>query len=479
MLAGNESEGKGEIRMKKYMANALLLLGALVPGASAQQAAAPPPAELTVSVPYREFTLPNGLRVIVHEDHSTPIVSVNTWYHVGSRNERAGRTGFAHLFEHLMFEGSKNVQEGQFDQLLEAAGANNNGSTSPDRTNYYEDGPSSALELMLYLDADRMGWLPEAMTEAKLNGQRDVVKNERRQSLENRPYGLAFEKLSAALYPAGHPYHHQPIGSMEDLEAAKLQDVIDFFRTYYAPNNASMAIAGDVSFETVRELVTKYFSEIPRGPAVPPVQAQMPELTSEQFLTYEDQVQLPRLYKSWHSPSYYKAGDAEMDVLASILTDGKSSRLYKKLVYEDQIAQDVGAFQSSTLYSSTFNVIITAKPDIALSRIDAAVENELREIATNGVTPAELERARNKIETSFIDALQHIGDFGGKADRLNGYLFYTGTPGFAQEDLARYRRITPAALQEAARRYLVEKNGVTLSVVPKGKTELAAQRSAS
>ena len=450
----------------------MLLLSALLIAApaSAQQSAG-----LDLDLPYREFSLPNGLRVLVHEDPSTPIVSVNVWYHVGSKNERPGRTGFAHLFEHLMFEGSQNVPEGAFDQWLEAAGARNNGSTNPDRTNYYEDGPVSALELMLYLEADRMGWLPEVMTQTKLEGQREVVKNERRQSYENRPYGLAWETLTAALYPPGHPYHHTTIGSMDDLNAAALQDVIDFFRTYYAPNNATLAIAGDVRFDRVRELVTRYFADIPRGPAVPPVEAQPARLSAQKHLVLEDNVQLPRLYKAWHTPAYYAPGDADMDVLASVLAGGKASRLYRKLVYEQQIAQDVGAFQSSAQLGSQLVVVVTGRPGVDLERLEEAVEAELRAIANEGVEQREVRRAMNKIETSFVDALQNVGGFGGKADRLNGYLFYTGTAGYVDEDVARYRAVTPATVQAAARRFLVEQPGVSVSVVPRGKTELAAK----
>ena len=446
----------------------------------APELAAQDPAGIAVDLPYREFTLPNGLRVIVHEDHSTPVVSVNTWYHVGSKNERPGRTGFAHLFEHLMFEGSGHVAEGRIDELLEAAGgATPNGSTSEDRTNYYLDAPSNALEMLLYLEADRMGWLPDAMTEAKLDAQREVVKNERRQSYDNRPYGFARERLSAALYPVGHPYHHTTIGSLADLDAAELDDVLDFFRTYYAPNNATLAIAGDVSFDRVRELVTRYFGPIPRGPAVPPVEVPDASLGQSKYLLLEDDVQLPRLYKAWHTPPAFQAGDAAMDLVGSILADGKSSRLYRKLVYEDQIAQDVYAAQSSSLLGSTFDIIVTAKPGVDLTRIDAAVTAELRAIAETGISESEMERARNKLETRFVDALQNVGSFGGKADQLNGYLFFTGTPGYVQRDLERYRSLTPSALREALQRFLIAAPSVTLSVVPTGNPDLAVREPAS
>lgn len=448
---------------------AVLLLTVASPLASQERARA------TVDLPFVTFTLPNGLRVIVHEDRSVPLVAVNIWYHVGSKDERPGRTGFAHLFEHVMFEGSANVAEGQFDELLEAAGGNNNGSTSVDRTNYWETVPSSALELALWLEADRMGWLLPAMTQEKLDGQREVVKNERRQSYENRPYGLAWERILAELYPPGHPYRHPTIGSMADLDAATLEDVKDFFRTYYAPNNASLAIAGDVDADSVRVLVERYFGEIPPGPPVPRVEAPPARLESTRHLVMEDRVQLPRLYMAWHTPSSFEEGDAEMDVAASILADGKVSRLYRKLVYEEQLAQDVSAFQESKLLGSTFYVVVTARPGVGLARLEAAVRAELEAIATQGIEPRELERAKNKIETAYVDALQRVGGFGGKADRLNQYLFYAGDPGYVEEDLERYRRLTPSAVQEAVRRHLVDAPAVVLSVVPEGRQELAAK----
>jgi len=448
---------------------AVLLLAVASPLASQERERA------TVDLPFVAFTLPNGLRVIVHEDRSVPLVAVNIWYHVGSKDERPGRTGFAHLFEHVMFEGSANVPEGKFDELLEAAGGNNNGSTSVDRTNYWETVPSSALELALWLEADRMGWLLPAMTQEKLDGQREVVKNERRQSYENRPYGLAWERILAELYPSGHPYRHPTIGSMADLDAATLEDVKDFFRTYYAPNNASLAIAGDVDADSVRVLVERYFGEIPPGPPVPRVEAPPARLEATRYLVMEDRVQLPRLYMAWHTPAIFKEGDAELDVAGSILAGGKVSRLYRKLVYEEQLAQDVSAGQDSKLLGSTFYVVVTARPGVGLAQLEAAVRAELAAMATQGVEPRELERAKNKIETAYVDALQRVGGFGGKADRLNLYLFYAGDPGYVEEDLERYRRLTPSAVQEAVRRYLVDAPAVVLSVVPEGRQDLAAK----
>ena len=284
-----------------------------------------------IKIPYTRYVLPNGLNVILHEDHSTPTVSVNTWYHVGSGYEKAGRTGFAHLFEHLMFEGSGNVKNGDFNKLLEAAGGHNNGSTNPDRTNYFEDVPTNALELALYLDSDRLGFLLDSMSSEKVDGQRDVVKNERRQSYENRPYGLSWEILYKNIYPASHPYSWTTIGSMEDLSAASYPDVVDFFKTYYVPNNASLVIAGDIDPVKTLELVKKWFGEIPAGKPVPPQNPATAKLNEVKVLLHEDKVQLPRLYMAWITPQFFAPGDAELDILASILSGGKKFPLLQKI----------------------------------------------------------------------------------------------------------------------------------------------------
>ena len=322
----------------------LLLLLSAIP------LAAQSPAML--QVPYRQFRLANGLNVILHQDKSVPVVAVNVWYHVGSANERPGRTGFAHLFEHLMFEGSKNVKEGEFDNLLEAAGGNNNGSTTNDRTNYVIDVPANALELALYLESDRMAYLLDTMSPARVDGQRDVVKNERRQSYENRPYGMASIELDKMLWPANHPYSWPTIGYMEDLTAASHEDVVQFFKKYYAPNNASLVIAGDIDFDRTRALVQKWFGEVLRAGDVEPVAPPAAVLTEVKRKTLTDRVRLPRLYLAWLTPSLYAPGDATLDVASSVLAGGKNSRLYKRLVYDTQMAQDVTAFQSSgALYS--------------------------------------------------------------------------------------------------------------------------------
>ena len=429
---------------------------------------------MDVHIPYTQFTLENGLNVLVHRDSSIPVASVNVWYHVGSMNERPGRTGFAHLFEHIMFEGSENVPEGDFDKLLEAAGGANNGSTTPDRTNYWQNVPTNALELALWLEADRMGWLLEAMDQRKLDLQREVVKNERRQSYENRPYGLAFETLGHALYPPDHPYHWSTIGSMEDLSAATLDDVREFFRTYYAPNNASLSVAGDVDPRFVRRLVERYFGEIPSGPPVPAVEAPGAVLEEDSYLVLEDDVQLPRLYMAWHSPAAYEADDAGSQVLASILTDGKSSRLHRRLVYDEQLAQDVDGFQSGGKLGGAFYLVATAKPGVGLPVLERAIREELGRLANRGVTDEELERALNPIEADFVRGLERVGSFGGKADMLNEYFFYTGDPGFVRRDLARFHAASPEDVADAARRHLIDARGIVLSVVPRGEASLAA-----
>ncbi|HYG19250.1 MAG TPA: pitrilysin family protein, partial [Ohtaekwangia sp.] len=331
-----------------------------------------------ISVPYEQFTLPNGLHVILHRDNTVPRATVNMWYHVGSGSEKPGRTGFAHLFEHILFEGSGHVPEGKFDSWLEAAGANNNGSTTEDRTNYYEDIPANALDLALFLESDRMGYLLDVMDPSKVDGQRDVVKNERRQSYENRPYGKAYLELPPLLYPEGHPYSWTVIGSMEDLSAASHQDVVDFFKTYYVPANASLCIAGDIDIAKTRSTVEKWFSDVPAGklpsaaPTPPPAM-----LIEEKRKVIEDKVQLPRLMMVWLTPPNYHPGNAEIDVISQLLTQGKNSRLYKRLVYDLQIAQSVSAYQDSKKLGSELMISVDARPGVKLGEIEKIILEEI------------------------------------------------------------------------------------------------------
>jgi zinc protease len=444
------------------MKRLVLLMSLLALPAAAQQ----------VSIPHTTFTLPNGLRVIVAEDHSAPLAAVNVWYHVGSGYERPGRTGFAHLFEHIMFEGSKNVPEGDFDNWLEAAGARNNGSTSNDRTNYYEVMPSNAVELALWLEADRMGGLLDAMSPSKLEGQRGVVKNERRQSYENQPYGLLWEAAPPLLYPAGHPYSWTTIGSMADLDAAQLEDVNQFFRTYYAPNNASIAIVGDVDPAQVRQWVERYFGWIPRGTEVQRPTIPQPALAATTYTTREDRVTLPEVTMFWRTGPMFSRDEAAVNALAAILTQGKSSRLYKRLVYDEQVAAFTVAQNEAQLLSGDFMIRIRARPEVDLDRIEAAVDEEIGKLAAAPPSREELDRVINGLVTGFVGALETVE---GKADRLNYYLYYAGNPGFSEQDLARYRALTPADVQRAAQQYLAGRNHVIISIVPQGKTELAAQ----
>jgi zinc protease len=448
---------------------ALLVVVLLTAPLAAQSPAPSSPAPAPLEVPYRQFQLPNGLNVILHQDRSIPVAAVNVWYHVGSANEKTGRTGFAHLFEHLMFEGSKHVPEGQFDILLEAAGANNNGSTTNDRTNYIIDVPTNALELALFLESDRMGYLLDAMPPEQVNSQRDVVKNERRQSYENRPYGMASLEIDQMLWPEGHPYSWPVIGYMEDLTAASQQDVTEFFKKYYAPNNASLVIAGDIDFDRTRALVEKWFGELPRGPAVEPVAPPAAVLTQVKRQTITDQVSLPRLYLAWLTPRYYAPGDATLDLVSSVLTGGKNSRLYKRLVYEEQIAQDVSSFQSSSALGSSFLVIATARRGRTAAELQKAIDEEIDRLRREPPDAREMQRALNQIEASFYRRMERIGGFSGKAEQLNAYYFAGGGPDFFAEDLARYTSLTPSDVQAAVVRWLPRERRVELVVEPEAK----------
>ncbi|MFL5596375.1 MAG: M16 family metallopeptidase [Gemmatimonadaceae bacterium] len=426
-------------------------------------------AQSTPRIQFEKYALPNGLEVILHEDHSTPIVAVDTWYHVGSGDEQLGRTGFAHLFEHIMFMGSEHVAVGAFDQLLESAGANNNGSTTEDRTNYYETLPSNALALALWLDADRMGFLLPTMDLAKVNLQRDVVKNERRQRVDNVPYGRADEIILAALYPKSHPYSWPVIGSMADLSAASLTDVQNFFKTYYAPNNATLTIAGDFDPATVKKLVAQYFSSIPRGPAVTRrVSVPAVVIPRDTFLVLEDKVQLPRVFYTWHSVKGFSKDDAALDILAQVVANDKNSRLYKKLVYDLQIAQNVSAFQDGSRLDGKFQIDITPKPSQKVADIDRIVQTEIANVINNGISQRELQRAQNLYKASFLNRLASVL---GKAEVLNTYNYFVGNPDFVQQDAARYERVTAADVQRVAKTYLGRPK-IVLTVVPEGKKDM-------
>jgi zinc protease len=426
-----------------------------------------------MDIPYSKHTLSNGLDVIVHEDHAVPIVAVNVWYHVGSKNEVPGRTGFAHLFEHLMFEGSQHYDRGYFHPLQEA-GASLNGSTNADRTNYWEVVPTSGLELALWMESDRMGFLLPALTPQKFDNQRDVVLNERRQNYENRPYGLAGMAIVSALFPPDHPYHWLTIGAAADVSAARLEDVKAFFQTYYHPANASLALAGDIEGATAVALAERYFGEIPAGPPPPVVRAATPDVRPvESRLVLEDRVELPRIYLAWHSPALFGADDADLDLVAEVLAGGKTSRLYRALVYDQRIATEVAASQNSRELGSFFQVVATAAPGRTLAEIERAISREIALLVDRGPTPGELERCLAQAEAHFLFRLQTVGGFGGKSDQLNAYNTFLRDPGFFDRDLDRYRSATQASLQAAAARYLQPMNRVVLSVVPRGRVALA------
>jgi zinc protease len=428
-----------------------------------------------MDIPYTKRTLGNGLDVIVHEHHQLPMVAVNVWYHVGSKNERPGHTGFAHLFEHLMFEGSKHYDKGYF-QPIQQAGGLLNGSTNPDRTNYWEVVPSGALELALWMESDRMGYLLPALTKEKFETQRDVVLNERRQNYENRPYGLAGVALAAALFPPDHPYHWLTIGSADDLRAMVLEDVRDFFGTYYHPANASLTIAGDIAAERGFALAEQYFGSIPAGPTPPAVVANG-SLPHSSRLLLEDRVELPRLYLAWHAPAMFAQDDAELDLAADLLSHGKTSRLYQRLVYEKQIATDVVAYQHSRELSGLFQIAATAAPGVMLEKLHAIIVDMLSELATTGPTASELERARAQTDAQFIYRLQTIGGFGGKSDQLNAYNTFRNNPGYFAADRERYERATPEAIAAALHTWVIRKPSVALSVVPQGARQLALTES--
>jgi zinc protease len=426
-------------------------------------------------IPYRKHTLDNGLDVIVHEHRQLPMVAVNVWYHVGSKNEQPGRTGFAHLFEHLMFEGSAHYDKGFF-QPLQQAGGLLNGSTNPDRTNYWEVVPTGALDLALWMESDRMGHLLPALTREKFENQRDVVLNERRQNYENRPYGLAGMAISEALFPPEHPYHWLTIGSADDLRAMQLDDVREFFATYYHPANASLSLAGDISADEGFRLAESYFGDIPAGAKPAPVHAEA-SLAAGKRLLLEDRVELARVYLAWHSPAMFSSGDAELDLTADLIAHGKTSRLYRTLVYEQQIAADVVAYQHSREISGVFQIAATAAPGVPLSRLYDEIISAVGDVAAQGPTDAELERARAQTDAQFVYRIQTIGGFGGKSDQLNAYNVFRGDPGYFAADRARYDDATREGIAAAVQSWLVARPHVALSVVPRGSTSLALPES--
>jgi zinc protease len=422
-----------------------------------------------IDLPFTKRTLANGLDVIVHEDHHVPIVAVNLWYHVGSKNEQPGRTGFAHLFEHLMFEGSEHHNAGYFAPL-QAAGGQLNGSTNADRTNYWEVVPTNAIDLALWMESDRMAFLLPALTKERFETQRDVVLNERRQNYENRPYGLAMMAIVAALFPPDHPYHWMTIGAAEDIQAMEFEDVREFFRTYYHPANASLVLAGDIATGKAFDLAERYFGDIPAGARPAPVRVAS-ALEGETRLVIEDRVELPRLYFAWQTPAMFDPGDAELDLAADLLANGKTARLYRTLVYERRVALDVSAAQQSREMGGYFVLAVTAAPGASLVELSDAVDAEIRTLQADGPTSAEMERAEAQAEAQFVYHLQTVGGFGGKSDQLNAYNVFRGDPGFFARDLDRYRLATRETVRAAATQYLRADRRVILSVMPRGRAD--------
>ena len=422
-------------------------------------------------ISYEKHTLSNGLDLILHEDRSLPMVAVNVWYHVGSKNEEPGKTGFAHLFEHVMFEGSKHHNRSHFEPL-QKVGANLNGSTSTDRTNYWENVPSNYLELALWLESDRMGFLLDALDQDRFDIQRDVVKNERRQSYENRPYGLAQMLIQPAVFPLPHPYNWMTIGSQEDLDAASLDDVKAFFSKYYSPSNASLAVAGDFDPAQAKDLVEKYFGSLPPGPEVQRIGRMDSGLAGGVRLSTTDRVQLPRLYVVWPSAPVFDPGEAALDALGVILGDGKSSRLHRSLVYEKQIARDVAVHNYAQEIAGEFIIQVTAAPGRSLEEIEAELERELDALRSAPPTDEELQRAKNRVESHHVAQMERIGGFGGRADVLNMFNTYLGDPAPINRDLERYMALEPSDLQRAAG--TLGENAVRLSVLPESGYAAAA-----
>ena len=418
-------------------------------------------------IPIETFRLPNGLFVTLSEDHTAPIVAVNLWYHVGSANERAGRTGFAHLFEHMLFQGSAHVDANEHFELVQRAGGTLNGSTWLDRTNYYETVPSNQLELALWLEADRMGQLLPAMTQQKLDTQRDVVKNERRWSVDNQPYGTWWEKLPELAFPPEHPFHHSLIGSMEDLSEASLDDVAQFFATYYTPDNAVLSIAGDFEPREARRLVEHHFGPIPRGagkPPLPPMDVP-PTFGEGRRAVVEDEVMLPRLFLAMRSPVFGSEGYYAASVAGAILGMRKGSRLHRTLVREREVAAEANAFTFDLTKGTDLLVVdVTARPETEADALEAAVAEELDRMAADGVTDDEVDRAVALIETDLISALQSAGE---RADQLSKYATYFGDPGLINEQADRYHSVTAHDVSAFARERMQERDRASLLYVPR------------
>ncbi len=443
--------------MKMFFVSLLVLVSIMTTSVSAQNGDKLPPLKI------KEYKLKNGLRVVLHEDKSTPVVAISVWYHVGSKNEEAGRTGFAHLFEHMMFQGSKSYNNDYFSPLQEAGG-NINGTTNQDRTWYYETVPSNFLELALFLEADRLGGLLEAMTQEKLDNQRDVVKNERRQRVDNQPYGDSFEKIGEIMYPKGHPYNWTTIGSLEDLQAASMEDVKSFFRQYYTPNNTVLVLAGDFDEKQSKTWIEKYFGPLAKGAEITRPNPDMPKLEKEIRTTVDDPLaRLPRRYMVWHSVRQYSPDEAALDILGNILSSGRGSRLQSSLIYGKEMAQQIGAGNATNEIGGTFQITATARPGKSLDDIEKEINLELEAIKKDPPTADEIARAKNAIESQTIFGLQTVL---GKGGQISTYAGYVGNPNYFQADLDRYAKVTAADVQRVANTYLTA-NRLVMTYNPK------------
>jgi zinc protease len=421
------------------------------------------PGAIAQSVKFEKYKLDNGMTVILHEDHALPVVTINTWYYVGAKEESPHRSGFAHLFEHLMFMGTDRVPNGQFDQIMEGGGGANNASTEFDRTNYFSNGPASLLPTLLWLDADRLEDLGRTMTQEKLDRQREVVLNERRQSYENAPYGKSELLITSKMFPEGHPYHNEVIGTREDIEQAQVNDVKDFFASFYVPNNASLVIAGDFDPAKIKPLVAKLFGTLPKAKDPAHKTAPLVKLDTVLRETAHDKVQLPKVCFAYHSPAKFADGDAEMDLLGAVMSQGKSSRLYKRLVMDEKLANDVAAYQNSAKLQSVFRIDITTNPDADLDKVEKIVDEEVGRVLSDGVTAKELDQRTATVELRKLSQLQSIG---AKADRLNEYEFYFGSPDGFKRDLDRYRNATPESVHGWAKKVLTPAARLIVRVLP-------------
>jgi zinc protease len=428
-----------------------------------------------INIPFETYKLPNGLNVILSVDKTTPTIAVDVWYHVGSKNEMPGRTGFAHLFEHVMFTGSGNVPYGLHDKLTEGVGGGNNGSTSNDRTNYYETIPSNYLESTLWMEADRMGFLLDKLDIEKLNQQRDVVKNERRQGVDNQPYGRVNEIFAAAMFPKSHPYSWPVIGSMTDLSAASEEDVKAFFRLYYAPNNATLAIVGDFDPVQAKALIKKYFGDLPQGKPVERPKIDPAKLSASKRLVYEDKVQVPRLYIQWPTVGVTSNDDIALSVMGSILSGSRTARLTKALVYDKQFASQVGSFQFSSENVGRFQLVAIPRPEHTLTKIEETLDEVIRKFINEGPTADELQRAKAGLELDFLRGLESNL---GKAEQLLDGLVFHGNAGYFSTDYQKTLAVTAADVKRVAAQYLGG-NRIVLSVVPNGKRDQASKAAES